>query len=167
MTWGKRNSHTIVSEISRGNQHGAVPSCRVFTPVRCADVVTFCLDDLIVLYLKSPVSTDCLYLGILTLWSKWWFYVVRIVFFWNDEAKDKTYICVSVGWKTKSQSWGIYTLHILSFIVFLLLLWIKKVRVKDKTYIWGSVWWKTQKLKRRNLHISHTLGCVIPPVIHT
>ncbi len=44
---------------------------------------------------------------------------------------------------------------------------IEKTRVKDKTYIWGSVWWKTQKLKLRNLHDSHTLGCVIPVVTHT
>ena len=53
--------------------------------------------------------------------------------------------------------------HTWSFI----LLWIKKTRAKDKTYIWGSVWWKTQKLKMRNLHASHTLGCVTPAVIHT
>ncbi len=51
--------------------------------------------------------------------------------------------------------------------LFLLLLWIKKARAKDKTYIWGSVRWKTEKLKLRNLHTSHTLGCAIPAVIHT
>jgi hypothetical protein len=50
---------------------------------------------------------------------------------------------------------------------FFILLWIKKVRNKDKTCIWGSVWWKTEKLKLRNLHVSHTLGCAIPAVIHT
>jgi hypothetical protein len=26
---------------------------------------------------------------------------------------------------------------------------------------------KTQKLKMRNIHVSHTLGCAILPVIHT
>jgi hypothetical protein len=50
--------------------------------------------------------------------------------------------------------------------VYFVLFWIKKMRAKDKTYTWGSVWWKTQKLKLRNLHVSHTLGCVIPAVIH-
>ena len=30
-----------------------------------------------------------------------------------------------------------------------------------------SLWWKTQKLNLRNLHVSHTLGCDIPTVIHT
>jgi hypothetical protein len=48
-----------------------------------------------------------------------------------------------------------------------ILLWIKKTRTKDKTYIWGSVWWTTQKLNLRNLHVSLTLGCTIPDVIHT
>jgi hypothetical protein len=52
------------------------------------------------------------------------------------------------------------------WISIFILLWIKKARAKDKTYIWGSVWWKTEKLKLRNLHTSHTLGDVIPPVIH-
>jgi hypothetical protein len=60
------------------------------------------------------------------------------------------YFWMSVRWKT-------------GFV----LIWIKKARVKDKTCTWGSVWWKTQKLNLRNLHVSHTLGCVIPAVIHT
>jgi hypothetical protein len=57
--------------------------------------------------------------------------------------------------------------HTTKCSLFFMLLWIKKGRDKDKTYIWGSVRRKTQKIKLRNLHASHTLGCATPAVIHT
>jgi hypothetical protein len=51
-------------------------------------------------------------------------------------SKDKTYIWVSVWWKTK-----IYLLWC-SIRVFCLL-WINKTRATEKTYVWVSVRWKT------------------------
>ncbi len=105
--------------------------------------------------------------------------------------KNKTLIWMSVWWKTKTYFLRcvVYYESIKGelkirciyecrcderlqwrsdvFLFYFILLWIKKARAKDKTYIWGSVWWKTQKLKLRNLHVSHTLGCATPAVIHT
>jgi hypothetical protein len=87
--------------------------------------------------------------------TRWTYPEKRISLLWIDKARDKDKI-------TKEE-----VVYVSPWTIIFISLWIKKERVKDNTYIWGSVWWKTQKLKMRNLHDSHTLGCVIPTVIHT
>jgi hypothetical protein len=38
--------------------------------------------------------------------------VTELIFVYKARARDKTYIWVSVWWKTKNENWGIYTPHI-------------------------------------------------------
>jgi hypothetical protein len=69
-----------------------------------------------------------------TLFVTWLSYLNNFCLLWSDKArgKEKTYVWVSVWWKTKRSRWGIYTSRIHWVICCLLL--SDKTRAK-KTYV--------------------------------